>query len=102
MSTPDPTPSVGMTLRAVAAWLESHPEFPAGDVMFMWPDGVVTVNAYGVGTPDDLARRADAVGGTWKTVRESGTVRLRQEIMPGVWAQFVALDSEYIFGGEVP
>lgn len=90
-----------MTLRAIAAWLESHPEFPAGDVMFMWPDDVVTVNAYGVGTVGDLERRAGIVGGAWMTVRESGTIRLRQEIMPGVWAQFVALDSEHVFGGEV-
>jgi hypothetical protein len=53
-----------VTLRAIAAWLESHPDAVA-DSVTLDPFLGSTVRDYGVTDAADLAARARRIGGRW-------------------------------------
>lgn len=88
---------VAVTLRAIAAWLESHPEFTLGGVYY--EDRVLVVRDF---TPkgETLAELARSLGGRWQkdaNERDTGDdalFKLTQEIAPGARAELIAWRSE--------
>lgn len=78
-------PAVATTLRAIAAWLESHPEIkPYSIAMYpaYWGHGPIEVDVYDFADGGDLATTARTLGGRWD--KEAGELyKLRQEIAPG-------------------
>jgi hypothetical protein len=79
-----------VTLRAIAAWLESHPDAVANNVT-LDPYTGSAVRDYGVTDAADLADRARRIGGRWtKQADDYGLFKLRQEIVPGVFYELVA------------
>jgi hypothetical protein len=82
-------------LRAVAAWLESHPEAKVDSIHLDPLVKQYKVCCYGVAGKADLAARARAIGGHWTkhADSESGLFRLMQEIAPGVFYELIASQS---------
>lgn len=80
-----------MTLRAIAAWIESHPDARVDRVNLDLMMGTAEVTGYGVRNAEDLASRAVRLGGRWeKQAGDYGLFTLRQEILPGVFYRLVA------------
>jgi hypothetical protein len=75
-------------LRALAAWLDSHPEFEPYSIDTGGP--TVVAHHYGVRDASDLADRAMALGGRWEK-RTGGLLddlfTLRQQVAPSVFAE---------------
>lgn len=83
--------NTAVTLRAIAAWMDSHPEAEIDAVTLDVVVGRNTVRYYGVKDAADLADRARRVGGRWaKETDDVGLFRLRQEIVPGVFYELIA------------
>lgn len=83
-------PDLTVTLRAVAAWLESHPEADVHRAHFDVLTGSA-LHCYAVRDGADLAARAEAIGGDWTEQIDEDVhlFRLRQEIVPGVWYELI-------------
>ena len=76
------TPPLPVTLRAIAAWLESHEEIAARiHEISLGEYGYNCAQIYGLDA-DDMAHLARAIGGHW-TKHADELFSLRQEIVPG-------------------
>lgn len=81
--------STAVQLRAIAAWLDSHPEFEPYDIGLGWEAPIV--RQYGLDA-EIMAEIARTVGGRWtKDVGGASDelFKLRQEIVPGVFVELI-------------
>lgn len=74
-------------LRALAAWLESHPEAEFHAISRLSDQMFVTNHPV---TADTMRRRAESIGGDWRLYVDGLLVRLVQTIAPDVEFQLVA------------
>ena len=90
-------PPLPVTLRAIATWLESHPEIEAYSIHLADHDygtGPVRVNVYGVGSPERMAAIATSVGGRWEKRFTDSQFHLRQQIAPDAVVELTAMRSD--------
>lgn len=87
-TTPSPGPSLPMTLRAVAAWLESHPEVDVHEVA-LGHYVEQRVSVYGLDA-DRMGKLAREIGGRWDKHVDELLFTLKQEIAPGVALELTA------------
>lgn len=83
--------NTAVLLRAIAAWIDSHPDANVDAVSIDTVLGPATVRYYGIRDAVDLADHARRIGGAWqKDADDVGLFRLRQEIAPGVFYELIA------------
>lgn len=85
-------PPIPVTLRAVAAWLESHEEVEPFEINFFgarYRGGPVEVNVFALDA-DRMAAIVRAVGGRWEKDGDEDRFELRQQIAPGAVVRLIS------------
>lgn len=87
MTTDTVTHKTATHLRAIAAWLDSHPEFDVDQINFN--ASPVEVSDFGINSGEEMAEKARAIGGRWEKQPGDELFSLQREITPGVVARLV-------------
>ena len=90
-------PNPATLLRAIATWLESHPDAHVSQIDSSISASSIVVRDYTVHGADQLAEQARAIGGKWTKKldgQDDSLFKLVQEIAPGVTYELVAWRDE--------